>query len=62
MKTKAEIQTPNVPNFVKIKIGQQEISLSLAELTDDDLDEICIKWKQALFANKNRQLKNKDLK
>ncbi len=55
---KYTIQTPRVPNFVRINIegGESEGTMvPLTTLTDDDMNTIIEDWKADLFENRERQ-------
>lgn len=59
---KIEIKTPRVPNFIEVTVGDQKTMQPLCEFEDSALERIADDWKKDLLANKQRQIKNKDLK
>lgn len=59
-----KIQTPNVPNFVRIELpssGKREDGfkdlpiIAIGDLSDTQLDQLAHDWKIKLFQNANRQ-------
>jgi len=63
---KFKLQMPTVPNFIRIEIpttGQRQDgfkeapTVSLGELSDEQLDSIAKDWRIRLFENANRQRK-----
>lgn len=62
---KLELATPTVPNFIIIKvpavIGCREFKespkITLGELTDEQLNQICAEWKDNLFKRAYEQRK-----
>lgn len=57
MKKDINVETPTVPNFIRVKIGDVETTQPLTFFTDLELREIVEKWKEKLFLNKDRQFK-----
>ena len=58
---KYTIETPRVPNFVRINIegGAPAVTMvALATLTDDDMNTIIEDWKADLYENRQRQKQN----
>ena len=54
---KVEFVTPRVPNFIKVKIGEEEVMQPLTAFSDLELRDIAERWKIDLFKNKSRQSK-----
>lgn len=54
---KVKIETPRVPNFVKVSIGDESSYQPLTVLDDEEIESIADCWKKALFKNRERQAK-----
>lgn len=57
MKKEVNVETPKVPNFIRVHIGDIETVQPLTFFTDLELCDIVEKWKEDLFKNKDRQYK-----
>lgn len=59
---KYKIETPRVPNFIRVTIdGDQETKVfPLTAFEDAELNSIADSWRTDLFKNRNRQAINPD--
>jgi len=61
VKTEIEVLLPMLPNFVKTT--HKDVSLSIAELTNEQLKELGRKWTEALIikADEKKRQRTRDL-
>lgn len=55
------VELPMLPNFLQVKIGKNSKStVSIADLTDDNLKKVADAWKKELLAHAKRKRNNKN--
>lgn len=47
---KYKLEVPTVPNFIRAKVGETQVSISISELDDEDIAWLAEQWKIALIA------------
>jgi hypothetical protein len=57
---KTEIEIPTVPNFLMVKVGSQVCKLPVAEIPEEELQEVGRQWTAKLLKNHHRPPINND--
>lgn len=56
---RTEIETPTIPNFVRVRVGKQEtVTIPISELTEEQIREIGERWTNDLITSAKRKRTN----
>lgn len=46
---KYTLKVPTIPNFIQAQVGENQLSIPIAELDDEDIDWLAAQWKAELM-------------
>lgn len=56
---RTEIETPTIPNFVRVRVGKQEtVTIPISELAEEQIREIGERWTNDLITSAKRKRTN----
>lgn len=50
-----EVETPTIPNFIRVKVGNVTSSIPIEDLTDDQLHQVAKSWHAQLLATAHKK-------